>query len=407
MMKKTGRNKEQPQAELLFRELLQFRKGRGLTHWKLNEAVQLKRVVARHIGLPEKELSAGQLHAYLLYEVGRLEIGPVTEALRHAFAINWKGNHRTLTERREDLALQLGRHPDTVKAYENQAIKELAHRLGRTDEKDVSPGRLATTTVEQPTPSHLKALRNAATESLTGLYSLGKNGSKILQTLGRSTPFLDVDYVCWLSPSERGPEWYKFIINYKFRTTRTTFRLGTCASPLDTGTLMATGVVDDIIQFDDGTDLSKELQSVLVENWRLVAYDSQRDISKVLPFSELSKHETKKLLDGIWQLDPANCRILEVTVPEAFRNGNVTYEIRATMELGADGYAFWEAPSLMFLNTITIDLSGFSGQDTPRFSVKPFLGNLFPAVVESERRVFHLSVNSWITSGHGVAIIWR
>jgi hypothetical protein len=409
-MNKTGKNKEHSQAELLNKELQQFRKGQGLTYWKLKEAVQLKNVVARHIGLPEEELSAGQLHAYLLYEIEKLGNSPMTEALRQAFAIDSPDGSQTLTQRREDLALQLGRHPDTIKAYENQALKELSYRLGRTDSRGavVAPVRWEVAPTEQPLPTHLKALKNAATESLTGLYSLGENGSKILQTLGRSTqPFLDVDYFCSLLPSDRGPQWYKFTINYRFKTAKTTFRLGASASPLVTGTLMATGIVDDIIQFDDGTDLSKELRSVLAEDWRLVAHDVQRNISKVLQFSELSKQDTKNLLDGFWQLEPDDCRILEVTVPDAFRGSEMIYEIRAVMDLGADGYAFWEAPSLMYLNTITIDLSGFSDQENPRFSVKPFLGNLFPTVAEAERRIFHLSVNSWITSGHGVAIIWR
>ncbi|HEX8763082.1 MAG TPA: hypothetical protein VF733_04985 [Candidatus Saccharimonadales bacterium] len=406
-MNKTGRNKERLQAELLFRELQRFRKGQGLVHWKLKEATYLKKVVAIHLGLPEKELSAGQLYSYLLYEIEKLGQGPATEALRHAFAINRRDAPRTLTDRREDLALHMGRHPDTVKAYENQAIKELAYRLGRADIR-TPQSRVAAAPIERATPDHLRALKNAATESITGLYALGENGSKILQTLGRSRqPFLDVDYSCSLSPSERGSEWYKFSFEYRFKTAKTTFRMGACASPLDTSTLMASGVVDDIIQFDDSADLSSE---VLLEGWHLVAHDTQQGTSKVLAFSEVSKQERKNLLDGVWQLDPDKCRILEVTVPDVFRHDAVTYEIRATMQLDINGhYAFWEAPSLMYLNTITIDLSNF-GDDAKgglQCSVKPFLGNLFPTVVESERHVFHLSVNSWITSGHGVAIIWR
>lgn len=405
-MKKIRKNKEYLLPELLFIELLQFRKGQGLTHWKLKEATQLRRVVAKHIGLPEKELSAGQLHTYLLYEIEKLGSGPKTEALKHAFALTGNGVQHTLTERREDFAFQLGRHPDTIKAYETQALKELAYRLGRADEKVAPVVRVPIAPANQTIPDHLRALKNAATESLTGLYSLGKNGSKILQTLGRSShPFLDVNYSCSLSPSERGPKWYKFVIKYQFKTARTTFRLGTCASPLDTGTLMATGLVDDIIQFDDSADLSSETS---MDTWRLMVHDAQKGISKTLAFSELSRQDTKNLLEGVWQLDPASCRILEVTVPETFHGSDVVYEIRATLDLDFDGhYAFWEAPSLMYLNTITIDLSGFSDQDKSRFSVKPFLGNLFPAVVESDRLIFHLSVNSWITSGHGVVIIWR
>lgn len=407
IMKKTGKNKELLRPEQLLKELLLFRKGQGLTHLKLNETTQLKRVVATHTGLPERELSAGQLHAYLLYEIEKLGRGPKTEALKHAFALTDKNAQPTLTERRQDLAFQLGRHPDTIKAYENQALQELAYRLSRVDEKIVPHTTKASAApAERPTPDHLRALKNAATESLTGLYSLGKNGSKILQTLGRSShPFLDVNYYCALSPSDKGPKWYKFVIKYQFKTARTTFRLGACASPLDTGTLMATGLVDDIIQFDDSADLSHETS---MEAWRLVVRDTHKNISKTLAFSELSRQDTKNLLEGVWQLDPSHCRILETTVPEEFHNSNVIYEIRATLDLDFDGhYAFWEAPSLMYLNTINIDLSGFSNQGESRFSVKPFLGNLFPAVIESEQRIFHLSVNSWITSGHGVAIIWR
>jgi hypothetical protein len=406
IMKKTGKNKEHLQSELLFKELLQFRKGQGLTHWKLKEAIQLRRVVAKHIGLPEKELSAGQLHSYLVYEVEKLGSGPKTEALKHALALTGKGTQQTLTERRQDFAFQVGRHPDTVKAYETHALKELAFRLSRADEKIAPVVTTPVVSVEHPTPDHLKALKNAATESLTGLYSLGANGSKILQTLGRSShPFLDVNYSCVLTPSDKGSKWYTFDIKYQFKTARTTFRLGTCASPLDTGTLMATGLVDDIIQFDDSADLSSERS---MEAWRLVVHDTQKGVSKTLTFSELSKSDTKQLLEGVWQLDANNCRILEATVPETFRGSDIVYEIRATLDLDFDGhYAFWEAPSLMYLNTITIDLSSFGDQHKWRFSVKPFLGNLFPAVVESEQLIFHLSVNSWITSGHGVAIIWR
>ncbi len=103
-MRKTGKNKEHLPADLLFGELLRFRKGQGLTYWKLEAAAQLKKIVARHIGLPEKELSAGQLHAYLLYEIEKLGTGPMVDALRHAFAINVSGGHQTLTERLKDFA---------------------------------------------------------------------------------------------------------------------------------------------------------------------------------------------------------------------------------------------------------------------------------------------------------------
>lgn len=408
-MVKKGKNSAETQTSLLHHELRQLRKGNGLTHSKLRQSKQLQKIVAKHVGLSEAELSTGQLYSFLVYELEELGNSIEIDSLKNAFALSQKNNPRALTERREDFALQVGRHPDTIESYENRTLEELVHRLMMRPAGHKKPSEVAKVSppiAKRVTDDPYDSLKKAAVVCLNGLYSLGDEGASILQAFDHSPrPFLDVHYTCALSPSEQHPDRYTFNINYRLKTTKTTFRLGVCTTAQDTGVLMAAGLVDEIMQLSSDVDITSEV-STIVKRWRIVIHDPQKPGSTTLRLSEVSARERQQLLSNVWQLDADACRIVEATVPEVFHDADVIYEIMADLDIHSDEhYAFWEAPSLMYVNTVTIDLSKV--KNLADFTVKPFLGSRFPTVLESKTHIFHLSVNSWVMPGHGVAIIWR
>ena len=409
-MNKTGKSSDHVLSVRLLTELQQLRKGRGLTAWKLRDTTELKRIIAKHVGLNVTDVSTYQIYSYLLYEINQLGQENVALALRSAYAIGQENNPRTLTDRRLDLAMQLDRHADTIKAYENEALRTLTHRLVSPSHHAPLPKLpvAATKPISAPVTRDNEPLRTIAVESLAGLYDLGAHRSEILRGFGRSPqPYMDVDFECAFMPSERGADWYTYKFLYRFQSAKDVFRIGIAFSTKETGLLMASGLVDDVVQLNTVPDYDREIPKIL-KRWRFAVRKTSTDPVKMLSFSEISEGERYALLDPIWQLKAENCRIIEVRVPDEYQLPSAVYELRAKIDLPVtEHYAYWEAPGLMYLNTIKIDVSQFPNRKKWHFYIKPFLGTAFPPMMEADGDVFLLPASSWVMVGHGIAVIWQ
>jgi len=142
----------------------------------------------------------------------------------------------------------------------------------------------------------------------------------------------------------------------------------------------------------------------IIKNWHFFIYDSQSGNKQSFAFTELSVYTRLELLEPVWQVDANSCRVLEVQIPKT----NTSYfELHIRTDLRIDEhYAYWEAPGLMYLNTITVDVSHFPDRKRWKFFLKPFLGTASTRPIESDDRLV-LQAHSWIMNGHGIAIVWQ
>jgi len=403
-MNKTGNNNE----SMILTELQQLRKGSGLTAWKLQTVTEVRKAVARQLGVQPTGLAMGQLHAYLLYEINELGDGNRAKALRNAYAIGQEHRPGSLTTRRADFSLQIDRHADTIKAYENQALKQLAHRLATNS---VLPAPLTMQSSDAMPVRHSrleKTLQKSVIEGLGGLYELGSHAPEALRIFGRNDhPYLDANVECVLLPSARGEDWYTLRLRYIFQSTKAIFRIGVTSSVQDCGILMASGLFEEVTKLNEDADFDREV-ATLISNCRFVIHDLELGEQQALWFTELDPPMRRELLKDVWQLDTDTCRVIEVHIPEGHRAKPALFELQERCELRVDEhYAFWEAPGLMYLNTLTVDVSQFPAHEKWRFFIKPFLGTTFPDSLEANGDRFTLPASSWITAGHGVAIIWQ
>ena len=390
----------------LVRELQLLRKGSGLLPWKLPHMTTIRHCIAQQLGVDADTLSMNQMNIHLLYEIDRLGEGEIVRALRNAYAIGQEALPRSLTKRRYDLALQTKHHPDTIKAYENRAITRLAHRLlSRYSTKPLYQAAKDGRGIIPDYETMQKALQHSATESLGGLYALGTHSSEILRAFGRNPhPYLDANIECHLLSSERGSEWYTYEFRYQFHCAKEVFRIGVVSSFQDSGVLMASGLFDEVTQLNEDADLEHEMENI-VKNWRFFIYDSKTGNKQSFAFTELSVYSRLELLESVWQVDANNCRVLEVQIP---KNDTSYFELHIRTDLRiSEHYAYWEAPGLMYLNTITVDVSHFPDRKKWKFFLKPFLGTAFTGPLESDEDRLSFPAHSWIMNGHGIAIVWQ
>lgn len=399
-MNKTGSTIEL--FDELQKELRLLRKGSGLALWKLDSASLLRQMIARRLDIPQTELASTQLYGYLLHEINELTGSELKRALKCAYALE-ESTASSLTRRRADLSLQMERHPDTLKAYENQAIDELAHRL--MESPSLPPPAPIAISTDKPLE---QALQRTVVEGLGGLYELGTHASEVLRVFGKSRqPYLDARVECSLLPSKRGSDWYVYRYRYTFRSLKTTFRIGVVTSTQDSSILMATGLFDEMIQLNEGADFERELPGI-IGNCRFVVRDMETDSHQSLWFAEVDAPRRRELLGSVWQIDADTCRVIELQIPVAEQTVSTLYELRVDYDLRVDEhYAYWGTPGLMYLTTLTIDISQFPRRDTWQFFLKPFLGTTFTGSFDPGGNRFSLPANNWITAGQGVVLIWQ
>lgn len=125
-------NSEQRGEDAILEGLRWLRKGAGLNLRRLQQQPPVVAAIERKARMEGAEpgLAAREALKFLLKELRDLGESDEAQATRNAFAVGQEHNPHTLTQRREDFAMTKGRHPDTIEAWENHGIEELASSLG-------------------------------------------------------------------------------------------------------------------------------------------------------------------------------------------------------------------------------------------------------------------------------------
>ncbi|MEU9779651.1 hypothetical protein AB0H92_01445 [Streptomyces phaeochromogenes] len=112
----------------LYFALRRLRERDGLRLGRLADNSLVMEVLRQRASNPQ--LSASEAVVVFRAELVNLGKGKFAEAVRNALAVEGVGaDLKTLTARREQMAISLERHSDTIEEWENQGFRELAHRL--------------------------------------------------------------------------------------------------------------------------------------------------------------------------------------------------------------------------------------------------------------------------------------
>ncbi len=396
----------------LLAELASLRKGRGIAPTKMHDKIVLREAMARAIGVDGNGITNSQIHNQLLIEIAKLPHTTPFTALRFALSLadEVKGEE-TLLQRRRTLARMLGKHPDTVIRYENQALdalvlrlKELGEEAGYASEPQGSPADYRTL---ERLGVYRDVMRDTAVLSLSGLLPVADKASDLVHYLERTQrPYLDMTAEIRILPSNRGEDWYRLDVKYIFSGVRDTFRLVIVMNVEDGERLLAQGLVDDFHKINDQIDPRQEMRTILNSS-RFVAHNHARNSQKLLRFQELQPDQVETLLQSAGNPVKARCRFLEVSIPRQWQSEDVTYEYRSTFSLRDDlHYVYWYAPNMMHIRKLIFDYSKFPDLDKWNFTVLPFLGNVAGDSVRGEHS-FTVRPNDWIMPGHGFALVWE
>ncbi len=382
----------------------------GLTRRKLNTAPILRAAIAAQTASNPATLSTSQLYQYIYNELEMLGSDLEGQATRNAFGIATESNPGQLTLRRLQFARHHGRHADTIETYENRGIAQLAEKLLGTQPSPLQASSHSPTVGTPPqTQIDTRIAQSMVISGLASLYSLGSHAPEILRLFNEAQPphrEATVDIV--FLPDQRGAGWFQCKVRFAFQTETSQYRIAITTSAYDQEILMASGIVDDVIKLNDARDYDMEVAFIL-EQSRFVIHPSSSHVQHTLEFNEIAPAVRRNMLATAWQINPDECRIIEVQIPPEFQNSDTSYEHHWTFGARTDTerYAFWSAPRLTYLRNISIDTSRFPQREKWKFMVQPFLGPVFPGAIEPTGDRYVLAANSWVVQGHGVAVIWQ
>lgn len=393
-------------SDTLQKELYSLRKGDGLTIAKLEHLSLLPKIIARTTGMSLQHTSIEQLQTYIIHEIDTLPNGVEAMALNNAFALGWK-HPETLTKRRQALAQKLDKHADTIEAYENRAITTLARRLTSYVPRIATADTPSQEAFPQPENHFEGAMRSLLSKGLGELLQINTHETELLRCFTPNIPpYIDTSIEWLLLPSSRGSNWYSHRIRYTFRRKKEFFRIAITSSSLNSEALMVSGLVDEVIKLDRSPHNKFEISDILQSTRFVVKEISGRQ--QLYSFAELDPLVTQQLLAHLWQIDKSDCRIIEVQLPKEKVTDDTIFEYWLTYHLRLkEQYAYWYAPSLMFLNNIILDVSRFPGRKDWDFHILPFFGHVFPGTIEPTGDRFTMPANSWIMQGHGIALSWQ
>lgn len=243
---------------------------------------------------------------------------------------------------------------------------------------------------------------------LQRLYSVPLHTKDMIKAFGRAPhPFIDVNIEWLLLPSSRGEDWYTYHFKYMFRAEKGRYLIAVVASTHDCEVLMASGVVDDVMVLSSNADYDEEVSSIQ-RNCRFVVRDQARGVQQALQFMQIDEVSKDLILQAVWPIDAAACRILQVELPQSSSYEHTLCEYLMSLELHVEEhYCFWWAPRLMRINSIVVDVSRFPNRPRWRFFIQPFLGTLLPGGMEPTGDRYTLPAGEWIMPGHGIAVIWQ
>lgn len=195
-----------------------------------------------------------------------------------------------------------------------------------------------------------------------------------------------------------------FNLNYSFDATLDRFRVAFTASANITETLIASGLVDEVITLEREAELA-EVDDHKIADIQLVRIEG--DHVNRLEFKRLSDRKVRRLLGSTLPEGQKDCALFEAKA-QAKTPGQCRFKFSNTCELSvSEGYCYWTSPRTLFLSTLTIDTSRFPNRDQWSFIFQPFLGNArlaTDAMLGPDR--YSLDLQEWIVRGQGVAVIW-
>lgn len=406
-----GQNSDRDRRDTLIQELRTLRKGAGLTLRRLGQATTLKAVVAERLRKPLSSVSPSDVYAVLIEKLEELGESIEAKATRNALAVGHKGDPQNITVRRSDFAARHSRHSDTVEAYENHGIEEIADRLLGPLRPTPLPASVISPKPINPNPApnegHVDA-REMVAAGLQQLYDTPSHAKDMIKAFGRAKhPFVDVNIEWRLLPSSRGDSWYGYNFKYTFRAAKNKYVIGVVTSTHDCEVLMSSGVVDDVMVLSADANYEQEIASIQ-NTCRFVVRDQASGVQQALRFSIVDDELKRSLLQVAWPVDTESCRLLQVELPALSNYEDVICEYMLLLELRVEEhYCFWWAPRLMHINNITVDVSHFPNRHAWRFFIQPFLGTLLPGGMEPTGDRYTLPAGEWIMPGHGIAIIWQ
>ncbi len=391
----------------LTKELTDLRKGVGLTPAKLTDKSTLRALISRLTDMSVVSLTNSQVHAFLMTEVARLATTRNGQALVNAFGLV-EGAKDSLSERRADFADKIHKHPDTIERYENQGLIEFTTHLSNLQPTYSVAFSSTTTSYLQHLEEQALKSREATTLGLSGLLSLERGAEELISFLESSPrPYLDANIDIIFQPSKRGDNWYRMVVAYTFQGKRETFRIAVVTTNEDGERLMKLGLVDEFHKLNDTIEPTREIRA-LINSSRFTLRHTNSDQQKLLRLKILTPEQTKPLLQSVDEPLRGACRILEITIPHEWRTPETVYEYYSAINLRDDvHYAYWYAPSLMYVKKLTFDYSKFPSGDRWRFMALPFLGHIAGDVLDRNKQSFVLHPNSWIMPGHGIGLTWE
>lgn len=391
----------------LRQELADLRKGIGLTPTKLHGKPTIRGLLARLTDLPAASLTDSQVHAFLIAEIAKIKTSRNGQALYNALGLE-EGGQNTLSARRAALATQLRKHPDTIERYENQGLVEFAARLINQQSAQAPSVSPSASSYLQHLEEQAAKSKAATTLGLSGLLSLERRAEELISFLESSPrPYLDTNIDILFQPSKRGDNWYRMVVVYFFQGKRETFRTAVVTTNEDGERLMKLGLVDEFHKLNDTIEPTREIRA-LINGSRFTLRSSTSGHQKLLRLQLMDNGSTKQLLQSLDEPLLGPCRILEITIPYEWQTSDTIYEYYNAINLRDDvHYAYWYAPSLMFVKKLTFDYSKFPGKEKWQFMALPFLGHIAGDVLDRHKHSFILHPNSWIMPGHGIGLTWE
>ncbi len=376
----------------------------------MHRLTALRELAARAMALDNNQITNSQVHNFLLAEIAKLPHTIPFMALRCAFGIgDTVIADQTLSQRRDNLSGILHKHPDTIVRYETHAINDLAAQLEASgyDVRSLDRSRMVNSSAAyRRLNMQSTIIRDTVKLSFPGLLPVANRGPELLDYLEQSQrPFLEASVDIKFAPSSRGPDWYRLNVKYMFMGVRETFRLAIVMDGEDGEQLLVQGLVDDFQKLNDTIDPRQEIRTMR-NNSKFIAYNPASNSQKLFRFHELDPIQTDALLHSSSKPLKAPFRVLEVKLPAKWQGEDIVYEYHSTFNLRDDiHYAYWYAPSMMFVKKFSFDYSEFPRIDAFNFVIIPFLGNITGNSTR-KKHSFVVRPNSWVMPGNGIAVVW-
>lgn len=395
----------------LINELSSLRKGRGIAPIKMYHKPILRERAAISLGVDDDKITNSQVYNFFLEKISRFPHTTPFIALRHALGLGEDVvADATLSQRRSALSKMWGKHPDTIVRYENQAIDDLVTYLETPDENSgpaTTPRPVVLPDAYKKIGVQNNIMRDTVKLNLAGLLPLANRTSELLSYLEQSQrPYLEASVDIKFTSSNRGADWYRLRVKYVFMGKRDTFRLAIVMDGEDGEQLLVQGLIDDYQKINDTIDPRQEIRTMR-NNSSFMAYNPALKSQKLFRFHELDPAHAQTLVRSTGEPLRAPFRVLEIKLPPKWQADGIVYEYHSTFNLRDDiHYAYWYAPSMMFVKKLSFDYSEFPQVDNYDFVIIPFLGN----VTSNGTRKKHSYVvrpNSWIMPGNGMAAVWE